>query len=525
MRKFVKVNWIYLLGGLGIILLYFIRLYHLTILPVFADEAIYIRWSQIMSAESTLRFLPLSDGKQPLFMWILMFYVRRMSDPLIAGRLLSVVSGFGTMIGVFAVSYLLFKNKIASLIASLIYVLSPFSFFFDRLSLVDSLLAMFGIWTLFFAILTAKTKRLDFAMITGFALGGALLTKTPALFISLLVPTAWILSSWPKDRKEVFNHLLKLAILLIPTYLIAYGLYNILRLGPNFNLITSRNADYVLPISHLWTNPKDPFIFHIEEIFKDWFIKMGPWPILALWLLGYIAGFKKYWKELLLLTAWFLFPVLVQSEYGKVFTVRYILFTLPPVFIISGIGLLDKNKYLKILYYVFLVLFAGTALFFDYRLLTNPDKANLPSSERSGYLEEWTAGTGIKEVAAFIKNEHATNPNEKIVVGTEGYFGTLPDGLQMYLNNIPNVTVIGTGLDFNDVPNDLKVSFNSGTKTYLVVNSSRLKIKPEDFATKGLKVVATYKKSDRREKDTHEYKWYGPFDTFYFFEIIRPIEK
>lgn len=478
-----------------------------------------------MSAEPTLRFLPLSDGKQPLFMWILMFYVRRLNDPLFAGRFLSVASGFGAMIGVFAVSYLLFKNKISSLIASFIYVLSPFSFFFDRLSLVDSLLSMFAVWTLFFAILTAKTKRLDFAMIAGFTLGGALLTKSPALFISLLVPTSWILSSWPKERKEVLNHLLKLSILLMPTYLIAYGLYNILRLGPNFNLITSRNADYIFPISHLWTNPMDPFVFHIKEIFKDWFVKMGPWPILTLFLLGYVAGFKKYWKELLLLTVWFLFPVLVQSEYGKVFTVRYIFFTLPPVFIISGLGILNKNKNLKILYYIFLALFFGISLLFDYQLLTNPDKANLPTSERSGYLEEWTAGTGIKEVAAFIKKEHAEKPNEKIVVGTEGYFGTLPDGLQMYLNNIPNVTVIGTGLGFNDVPNDLKASFNSGSKTYFVVNSSRLNIKSEDFAAKGLKVIATYKKSDRREKNTREYNFFGPFDTFYFFEIIRPIEK
>jgi len=42
---------------------YFIlRLPNLTLQPIFADEAIYIRWAQVMRAESTLRFLPLSDG-------------------------------------------------------------------------------------------------------------------------------------------------------------------------------------------------------------------------------------------------------------------------------------------------------------------------------------------------------------------------------------------------------------------------------------------------------------------------------
>lgn len=515
MKKFFKENWIYILIGLGILILYLVRFYNLTLLPIFADEAIYIRWSQVMSAEPTLRFLPLSDGKQPLYMWILMFYVKRMSDPLFAGRILSVISGLGTIIGIFSVSYLLFKNKLVSLISSLMWAISPFSFFFDRMALVDSLLAMFGVWTLFFGILTAKTKRLDFAMINGFVLGFALLTKSPAVFFTLLIPTTWI---FIERKSQIF----KLVLLLLVTYLIGYGMYNIQRLGPNFQLLASRTQDYVFPISHAWTNPMDPFKFHIEQIFKDWFVKMGPWPILSLGLIGIFINWKKQWREKLVLLAWFLGPILIESMYSKTFTVRYILFTLPPFFILSSLVFSEhKNKIIKIFSILFFSIFILTALRFDYLLLTSPEKVNLPSSERSGYLEEWTSGTGIKEVADYIKNEHIKNPNEKIVVGTEGYFGTLPDGLQIYLEKIPNVTVIGTGLDFTEVPQSLRDSFKSGTKTYFVVNSSRLKIKSDDFDKKGLKVIATYKKTDRREKDTHEYIWYGLYDTFYFFEIVQ----
>lgn len=82
-------------------------------------------------------------------------------------------------------------------------------------------------------------------------------------------------------------------------------------------------------------------------------------------------------------------------------------------------------------------------------MLTDPAKANLPRSERSGYLEEWTAGQGIKEVADFFAGRgHA-------VVGTEGFFGTLPDGLQMYLNDRPQITAIGVGINFNILPDSL----------------------------------------------------------------------
>ena len=511
-KKFIKEwKWV-ILGGFGILLFaLLIRLYHLTLIPVFADEAIYIRWAQVMGAEPTFRFLPLSDGKQPLFMWILMFYVRRLSDPLFAGRILSVLSGLGTTVGIFAVSYLLFKNKLVSLISSFIWVISPFSFFFDRMALVDAMLAMFGIWTMFFAVLTAKTKRLDMAMITGFFLGCALLTKSPAVFIALLIPTTWIFIKKPKE-------LLKLIPLLIATYLIGYGMYNILRLGPNFHLITLRNADYVLPISHLWTNFKDPFIFHIEEVFKDWFIKMGPWPILILGILGLVTGFKKYWKEKLLLLAWFFFPLFVQSEYARVFTVRYILYFLPPFFILAASGFLSKIKLVRILHTTFYILLIFTSLFFDYHLLTNPSLANLPNSERSGYLEEWTAGDGIKDVSEYVRNEYIKEPKKKIVVGTEGFFGTLPDGLQMYLNDVPEITVIGTGLGFREVPKSLLESKEFGNKTYLVVNKSRFDGDPDKL---GLKLIAAYPKALRINEESREYKLKGPQEVLYFYEVTQ----
>ena len=51
----------------GAVILFFgilLRFTNLNSLPIFADEAIYVRWSQVMRAEATLRFLPLSDGKQ-----------------------------------------------------------------------------------------------------------------------------------------------------------------------------------------------------------------------------------------------------------------------------------------------------------------------------------------------------------------------------------------------------------------------------------------------------------------------------
>jgi len=506
------VKKIILFGFLILVLAFGLRLYNLTLWPVFGDEAIYIRWAQVMGAEPTLRFLPLSDGKQPLFMWVLMFLVRRFSDPLFIGRLVSVATGMGTVGGIFAVSYLLFKNTRAALTASLVWAISPFAVFFDRMALVDSMLAMFGIWTLFFGVLTVKTQRLDMAMITGFMLGFALLTKSPALFFVILLPTTLVFG----EHKKLFKH----AILLLVTLTIGFAMYNIQRLGPNFHLLSSRTGDYVFPFSHLWENPKDPFIFHFHRA-GQWLWIMGPSMVIGLLVFGVWLNRRKYWRELLLLAIWSVLPIAVQAEFAKVFTARYIFFSIPVIFVLAGAAFikspLPKFKHSGSVSWVLLIVFVVQALLFDQKLLTNPEAAPLPPGERAGYLEEWTAGTGIREVADLMKHEHAKDPAKQIVVGTEGYFGTLPDGLQMYLEGVPNVVVIGVGLDISEIPEPLAESIKAGNKTYLVANSSRLKFKG-DFADHGLEIIASYPKALRRT-DARDFVIHGPRDTFYLLRV------
>ncbi|HEX6977582.1 MAG TPA: glycosyltransferase family 39 protein [Patescibacteria group bacterium] len=519
-KKFL-INW----KKTGIILFlillfaFLIRIYHLTSMPVFADEAIYIRWSQVMAADNTLRFLPLSDGKQPFYMWILMFLMNKRFDPLFLGRVISVFSGIGTIAATFGISYSLFKSKKVALIASFMTAIVPFSFFFDRMALVDSLLTMFGMWTLLLGIITAKTKRLDMAMLTGFSLGGALLTKSPALFFAVLLPLTLVVSKWPKKRMDVLTHVFHLVGLLLVTYVIGYGMYGILRLGPNSQFITIRNMDYVYPISHLFGSGWwDPFTFHFKEVFTDWFMAWGPGLLTLFFFPGIFTTVRKHKWEVVLIFAWFIVPLLATSEFGKVFTARYILYTLPPFYMLLASAFLERNKiYTKILTIVFIFLVINS-LRIDYLFATNIEVAPIPSSERSGYLEEWTSGTGIKEVSDYIKGVHSQNPGKGIVVGTEGLFGTLPDGLQIYLNEIPNLTVVGVGLDLDKVPSNLVNSKRSGNFTYLVVNNDRLKFtNPE---SKGLRLIAAYPKAFRLDKNAKEYKNLGPRETLYLFELV-----
>ena len=480
--------------------------------PIFGDEAIYVRWSQVMKAEPTLRFLPLSDGKQPFYMWILMFLLKPSLDPLIVGRLLSVVTGLGTFMGVFILSYLLFKSQKVSLIAALIYAISPFLVFFDSMALTDSLLTMFGVWVAIFAILAARYVRADFAMLAGLALGAALLTKSPALYFAILLPVAAVFAPWPKHLAGKVVLTFKLGGLFLAAYSLAVVMYNIQRLGPNFQMLALRNSDYVYPLSHFLTSPLDPLKPFLNRSL-EWLWIWGPSTLVVLVFAGIFLNLKKYFKEVLVIAAWAFLPIFVSAEFAKVFTARYILFTLPFLSILAAAAFLS-DKY-KLFLKVFLLIFIVHALLINWKLVTNITTAPIPRSERSGYLEEWTSGYGIKDTANYISAYHAKYPTDKIVVGTEGYFGTLPDGLQIYLNKYPEITVIGVGLDLTEVPKSLKESKAAGNTTFLVINDSRLKAKPESI---GLRVLAAYPKAFRQQ-NTVEYNLLGPRETLYLFEV------
>lgn len=460
------------------------RLQNLTSIPVFGDEAIYIRWAQIIQSEETLRFIPQTDGKQPLFMWINAATSKFISDPLVSGRIVSVFAGFGLILLLFFTTavFLNFESKETNIFkfiknsinkffyfstfTALIYCLLPFSFFFDRMALADTLLSFFGLLALLFSFLLAKYPRLDLALILGFILGFSWLTKSPAVYFIVLSITTFLLFNFRK---------LKLTFLPLISSILAFLIYNILRLGPQFSQIAIRNKDYIWSISDILKHPLDPLKPHLLDT-VSLYNQYISWPLLIFALVGLIIYFKKdkFQIKNLILIGWWILPLIANATMAKVFTARYILFTLPPLIILTSIGFsifLTKIKS-NILKIILIIAVFILNINFIYKISTDPFHQKLVSTEQ-GYLSDWTSGWGIKESADFLK-QRAKVAN--VIVGTEGSFGTLPDGLQIYGNKIPQFTIIGEGLDFTQIPIGLIDAKNHGDEVYLLINKSRLKV-------------------------------------------------
>lgn len=461
MKFFKKHSFWFFVFGI-IVLYFFTRFYNILGLPIFTDEAIYVRWAQIASNDASWRFISLTDGKQPMFVWIAMLLMKVIEDPLLAGRVVSVLAGFGSLVGIFFLTNELFKNKKIALLASLIYVLYPFSLVYDRMALYDSLVAMFIIWSLYFEILLVRHLRLDIALILGMIIGGGMLTKTNANFAFILLPFLLLLFNF-KDKhwKEKLG---KFILLSLVSLVVANAIYAILRLSPFFYIIEEKNYLFIYPFREWITHPFTYFFNNIRSL-SEWTLAYLTLPFLVLVLSAFLVG-KKYWRENLVLLSWFLVPFVISALFFKLAYPRHILFTTMPLLVLGAFALyhlirLAPKMWLKgVVPFAFLVMFVLN----DYYLITDFAKATVPGPDRGQYIAGWPAGTGVKESVAFLEEQAK---DEKIFVGTAGTFGLMPYSLEIYLHDNPNITIRGYWPISEEIPQEVAEASNQ-MPTYFI---------------------------------------------------------
>lgn len=456
-----------------------LRVWNLNRLPIFADESIYVRWSQIMRVESSLRFLPLSDGKQPFFMWATIPVFKVISDPLVAARLLSALVDTGSILLVGILAFAMFKSYRVGVLAGIIYAVIPYSVFFGRMALADSMLSFFMLLSTVLAYYAVQRERLDIAMFAGFAFGFGWLTKYPAIFTVGLWVLIWLLVR--PTRKNLIN--------LGVAFAIGLGMYNVLRLGNQFHMLALRNKDYVIPFADVLKRPLDPLVPHARAAIRFFAYYLTPVGLAAM-ALGMARGGKNTLRQRLVLGVFVVGVIVFESAIAKGFTARYLLFVLPYAVILSAVGIDYMAKLLPKYPLVLLstLLIVAPSLAWHYLYHTNFPVLPMPHEERSGYLEEWTAGFGLKEASKKIVE---LSDGKNVVVGSEGFFGTPFDALSLYLNPYPQVRVVGVGV-WLDGPPDKLVNAVADNQVFLVINASRFhNDSPEEV---GLHLVASYPK-------------------------------
>jgi 4-amino-4-deoxy-L-arabinose transferase-like glycosyltransferase len=426
--------------ALALTTLFFLsRIYNLTLLPIFTDEAIYLSWAQIAKNDLFWIFISLTDGKQPLLIWLIMPLMKLVADPLLAGRLASVLAGFFGMVGMGFLGWVVSKKASQGLLASFLYLISPFFLWYDRLALMDGLLDSLGIWSLAFSILLVRTLSFKIAVLLGVFIGLGMLTKSSAVFFLYLLPVSVLVFDW--KRGKTITKLAKWLGLFFLVFLLSESIYAILRLSAHYYIIAQKNSVFVLSLKEFFEHPFQFFVGNLHGL-TVWLIAYLTVPFFVLVIISFFWSLRKNFLLTTYLFLCFSFPFLALATFGKIIYPRFILFMTPPLFLlveefISGVIFKVKNKIFSL---IVLLLIFSAPLYFDWQIIFNPINTPLPPTDREQFLDGWPAGFGIKETVAFLKEEAKKG---KIFVGTEGTFGLFPASLELYLADNKNIEIKG----------------------------------------------------------------------------------
>lgn len=396
------------------------HLLFLSQIPYFEDEALFTGWSRDIQLGISSFSIPLANGIGPLFTWITLIPSYFLRDHFIAGRLVSICAGLVSSLVVIRLSGFISAKKI-SFLAGIVYASLPITFVYHRLAVLESLLTMFVLLTIYFcAKFLAKPARKSF-MLFGFSLFFAILTKQIAFVFmpGLLIGTYVYKKNW----KDI--------IAVLVCSLLIFAAIGLLYF-PFRQQSMSFLSDYVfLPTSI------GNLIFQLKKnlwLTLHWVIAYFPFSILVSAALGTVIALIKS-KSIYL----FYLSLLMASAIGiiitdKLFFPRHLMVITPFILLMSTLFLSSiyrKNHAVGIA--LILILIAQNTIDCAQLLVYPGDNDIMAKEDIFQLYEDWTSGIGFSKVTLHL--DQVSNAQTKTVwVDSSIYYYGLP--LVASVNNI-----------------------------------------------------------------------------------------
>jgi 4-amino-4-deoxy-L-arabinose transferase-like glycosyltransferase len=444
-------------------------------LPIFCDEAIYLRYAQLIRrAPWGNALVSLVDPKPPLHYWLLAAVFGATSDPLLAGRLLSVAVGLATTLLVIPLCQELTAlsppprskapagsgskpTDLFTLFACLLFLSCPFLAFYQRMALAEALLVAETILVTWLSLRLARDPSRG-AMVLGLALGSALLTKQVFSYTLAALPLTAAALWWRElgvsSRRSLLSRLagaFALALLLFsPVLVFDYGPdlkervffhashRKVSGLTWGRERIAADNLRYVFVPGVLHeTSPEALYEGFQAPADTGWlWISLTP-PIYLASLAGLAAlAFRQRWRLFLYLGVWIAAMLVPFVGFATSAVPRYALFAVPP-FLLAAAWLLAaaagrvatraRPGAAAALLIAFL-LWPARSIWLQ---CTDPARQPLTRSDSWQYVSGWPAGTASRAAVDALEAMAARGP---LVVVTSSLVGTPNDVTWTYLD-------------------------------------------------------------------------------------------
>jgi 4-amino-4-deoxy-L-arabinose transferase-like glycosyltransferase len=294
------------------------RIVRLDALPLFTDEGFYLEWAlyALHSPSWTDKLMSISDGKQPLLPWLMAPFLALIDDRTIAGRLAPVTAGLASFLTLYWLGRRLYGGMVGVL-AALLYLVAPLSYFHDRIMLYDGLIAACALLSFAAALRWLERPGLARSLALGACLVLALLTKVTALaVVATVLPLAALVQPPPWRDARLWRGAALAAVMCL-------GVAGALMLHPHAATVLQSVTDrYALSQENLAQEPWRVWAQTLRDIGHD-AAHYLPAPLWWLWGAGLCLPVFTRRREDLALSAWSLWLGLSLVLLAKVYYFRY----------------------------------------------------------------------------------------------------------------------------------------------------------------------------------------------------------
>jgi hypothetical protein len=365
-------------------------------LPLFLDESWHVSWAMWI-AEGQEWDSPWRFGKG-LSLWV--------AAPLmpLAGlhyawvsRSVTVLFGLLTPFAVFFAARRLYDRE-TGIVATLVYLTSPFALMYDRTFLTDPVQSAFGALALVGSLRVAESGRTRDALVLAVWLVLSVLSKVLGVLVFLTpLLVAFLLRPGWRERFRPFAVAVGLAGAVVAYPVIWF-------VDHTHTVVAALESD---------AGVQGRLLDNLPQV-SEWLLAYWTWPLLALFLVGVASAAIERSRPGLLLAGLVAGPMSAYLFTSVVWFPRYLLFLTPAFSILAAAPLVRGLRAIRghagpttarWLAAVALFLTLLPSLRFDFLLHADPTRAPLPEVERLQFVDGWPSGYGVRDTVAFLQAE------------------------------------------------------------------------------------------------------------------------
>lgn len=142
----------------------------------------------------------------------------------------------------------------------------PFTLWYDRVAITEGLLLTLFVFAAYFALRAARTLSPWWIAPIAASMGIALLTKGTAQLLFIILPFAYLTRGRASSSDSATRPFIRWVALLLGSFVLAFGIYSLLRFSSMYHFIGLRNAITTKGLSEVLAHPFDIFFSNLGTI-------------------------------------------------------------------------------------------------------------------------------------------------------------------------------------------------------------------------------------------------------------------